>query len=29
MHIIMVNPISGRKNGYKHAIVVQKATKEI
>ena len=24
IHIIMVNPISGRKNGYKHAIVVQK-----
>ena len=28
IHIIMVNPISGRKNGYKHAIVVQKLLKK-
>ena len=27
-HIIMVNPISGRKNGLKHAIVVQKLLKK-
>jgi YegS/Rv2252/BmrU family lipid kinase len=27
-HIIMVNPVSGRKKGYKHAIVVQKLLKK-
>lgn len=27
-HIIMVNPVSGRKKGYKHALVVQKLLKK-
>lgn len=27
-HIIMVNPVSGKKKGYKHAIVVQKLLKK-
>lgn len=27
-HIIMVNPVSGRKKGYKHAVVVQKLLKK-
>lgn len=27
-HIIMVNPVSGRKKGYKHAIVIQKLLKK-
>ena len=27
-HVIMVNPISGKKRGYKHAIAVQKLLKK-